>query len=147
MGARLGMIPTWAAVVGAVSLAILAVATLAAAVALALAARAAAGVFKSVRLLAGPAVADLRGLIGGIRAEADALVGASRDIRLRIVRAANAAEERLADLDALVEVVQEEVEDTALDAAATLRNVRRGLHGFRWARRALALVRRRGRTT
>jgi len=141
------MIPTWAAVVGAVSLAIIALATLAVAVALALAARAAAGLFKTVRLLAGPAVSDVRGLVGDIRAEADALVGASRDIRLRIVRAADAAEERLSDLDALAEVVQEEVEDTALAAVATLKNVRRGLHGFRWARRALALARRRGRTS
>jgi H2-forming N5,N10-methylenetetrahydromethanopterin dehydrogenase-like enzyme len=87
----------------------------------------------------------VRHLVGSIRGEADALVGASRDIRLRIVRAADAAEERLADLDALAEVVQEEVEDTALAAAATLRNVRRGLHGFRWARRAL--LRRRGGTS
>jgi hypothetical protein len=71
-------------------------------------------------------------------------VGTSRDIRLRIVKAAEAAEDRLADLDALAEVVQEEVEDTALDAVATLRNVRRGIHGFRWARRLLA--RRRGRS-
>jgi len=128
---------------GAVSLAVIALAALAVAVALALAARAASGLFKSVRLLAGPAVSDVRGLVGDIRAEADALVGTSRDIRLRIVKAADAAEERLADLDALAEVVQAEVEDTTLDAMATLRNVRRGLHGFQWARRALA--RRRGR--
>ena len=137
------MIPTWAAVVGAVSLAVIAVAALAVAVALAFAARAATKLFHAMQQIAGPAVSDVRHLIGGIRAEADALVGTSRDIRLRIVRAADAAEERLSDLDALAEVVQEEVEDTALAAVATLKNVRRGLHGFRWARRALA--RRRGR--
>lgn len=137
------MIPTWAGVVGAVSLAIIALAALTVAAAHVFAARAAIRLFRAVQQLAGPAVSDVRHLIGGIRAEADALVGTSRDIRLRIVKAADAAEDRLADLDALADVVQEEVEDTALDAVATLRNVRRGLHGFRWARRALA--RRRGR--
>ncbi len=53
------------------------------------------------------------------------------------MRAADAAEARLADLDALFEVVQEEVETTALDVAATLRNVRRGLSLLEWGRRAL----------
>jgi len=131
--------------VGAISLAVIALAALTVAVALVFAARAAMGLFRAVQQLAGPALADVRHLVGGIRTEADALVGTSRDIRLRIVKAADAAEERLADLDALAEVVQAEVEDTALDAVATLRNVRRGLHGFQWARRALA--RRRGSTS
>lgn len=126
------------------SLTVIALAALTVAVALVFTALAARRLFNAVRQLAGPAVSDVRQLIGGIRAEADALVGASRDIRLRIVRAADAAEERLSDLDALAEVVQEEVEDTALDAVATLRNVQRGIHGFRWARRLLA--RRRGRS-
>jgi hypothetical protein len=139
------MIPTWAAVAGAVSLVVIALAALTVAAALVFAALAARRLFHAVQMLAGPAVSDVRHLVGNIRAEADALVGTSRDIRLRIVKAAEAAEDRLADLDALAEVVQEEIEDTALDAAATLRNVRRGIHGFRWARRLLA--RRRGRAS
>jgi hypothetical protein len=53
------------------------------------------------------------------------------------VKAADAAEARLADLDALFTVVQEEVEATALDMTATLRKVRRGLSLFEWGRRTL----------
>jgi hypothetical protein len=59
------------------------------------------------------------------------------------VRAADAAEARLADLDALFEVVQEEVEAAALDVAATLRTVRRGLGLLEWGRRALQRGRKR----
>src|SRR2546422_3006737 len=45
----------------------------------------------------------------------------------RSVKAADAAEARLQDLDALLDVVQEEVESAVLDVAATLRGVRRGI--------------------
>ncbi len=137
------MMPTWVGVVTALSLAVIALAAVTVAVASVYAARAGVGLFRAFERTAGPALDDVRHLVGSIRAEADALVGTSRDIRLRIIRAADAAEDRLADLDTLVGVVQEEVEDTALSAAATMRNVRRGLHGFRWVRRALQ--RRRGR--
>src|SRR5216117_2815003 len=106
------MIPSWVAVVTGISLAILA-------------------------HLAGPAVSDVRQLVATIRTEAESLVGTSRELRGRIVKAADAAETRLADLDALFEVVQEEVETTTLDVAATLRNVRRGLSLLEWGRRAL----------
>ena len=60
-----------------------------------------------------------------------------RVLRERIVKAADAAQTRLADLDALFEVVQEEVENTVLDAAASVRMVRRGLSLVDWGRRAL----------
>src|SRR5439155_1161744 len=51
--------------------------------------------------LAGPAVSDVRQLVGTTRTEAETLVGTSRDLRGRIVKAADAAQARLADLDAL----------------------------------------------
>ena len=92
---------------------------------------------RALEQIAGPAIQDVRQLIGTIKGEADALVGTSREIRLRIMRAADAAEHRLSDLDALVEVVQEEMEDTVVDAAATLRNVRRGLSLWQWGRKVL----------
>lgn len=139
------MIPSWAAVVGALSLLAIAVAALVVAVGTTLAASAIREFLRTIRQLAGPALDDVRHLVGNIRHEADALVGTSRDIRLRIVRAADAAEDRLQDLDALVEVVQGEVEDTALDAAAALRGVRRGLSVWRWSRRVLERRRRRRR--
>lgn len=131
------MLPAWVGVVSAISLAIIAAAALVvavASVALALGIRAST---KALEALAGPAIQDVRALIGTIKGEADALVGTSRDIRERIVRAADAAEHRLSDLDALVEVVQDEVEETALDAAATLRNVRRGMSLWQWGRKVL----------
>jgi len=50
----------------------------------------------------------------------------SRAIRQDLDRGVRKVKTRLADLDALYEVVHEEVEDTALDVAARVRSVRRG---------------------
>jgi hypothetical protein len=85
----------------------------------------------------------VRQLVASIRSEAESLVGTSRALRERIVRAAEAAESRLADLDALFEVVQAEVESTVLDVAATVRLLRRGLSLVDWGRRALKRRRKR----
>ena len=139
------MIPTWAAVVTALSLLVIALAAIVvavAAVAAALGIRATLGFF---RQLAAPAVDDVRGLLGVIRTEADALVGTSKDIRLRIVRAADAAEVRMANLAALVDVIQEEADDAALDAAAAVRSVRRGVAAISLGKR-LFTKRRRSRS-
>src|SRR6058998_1815424 len=131
------MIPTWVAVVTGVSLAILAVAAIVIALSSVIAALGVRSFLHLLRELAGPAVSDVRQLVATIRTEAESLVGTSRELRGRIVKAADAAETRLADLDALFEVVQEEVETTTLDVAATLRNVRRGLSVLEWGRRAV----------
>ena len=131
------MLPSWVGVVSAISLAIIALATLVTAGAVTVAALGVQTAVRALKGFAGPAIADVRQLIGSIRTEADALVGTSRDVRQRIVRAVDAAEERLTSLDALAEVVQEELEETALDAAATMRNVRRGLSVWRWSRKLL----------
>src|SRR2546426_2063943 len=131
------MLPTWVGVVSAISLTIIALAALVAAGALLAAALGVRTAVKALKGFAGPAIADVRQLIGSIKTEADALVGASRDVRQRIVRAVDAAEERLTDLDSLAEVMQEELEETALDAAATMRDVRRGLSVWRWSRKLL----------
>src|SRR3989475_8440933 len=111
------MIPTWVAVVTGISLAILALSAIAIAVSSVIAALGVRAFLRVFRELAGPALGDVRQLVTTIRTEADGLVGTSQDLRGRIVRAADAAEARLADLDALFEVVQEEVETTALDVA------------------------------
>ena len=129
------MLPSWVGVVSALSLAVIALAALVGAGAIVTAAVGVRTAVKALKGFAGPAIADVRQLIGSIKHEADALVGASRDVRQRIVRAADAAEERLTDLDALAEVLQDELEETALDAAATMRDVRRGLSVWRWGRR------------
>ena len=131
------MLPTWVGVVSALSLAIIALAALVGALAIIAAALGIRAAVKALKGYAGPAIADVRQLIGAIKNEADALVGASRDVRHRIVRAADAAEERLTSLDTLAEVMQDELEATALDAAATMRDVRRGLSVWRWSRKLL----------
>lgn len=137
------MLPTWVGVVSALSLAIIALAALVCAAAIVAAGLGVRAGVKALRTLAGPAITDVRQLIGSIKSEADAIVDTSRDVRHRIVRAADAAEERLTDLDALAEVMQEELQETALDAAATLQNVRRGLSLWRWSRKVLKRKKRR----
>ena len=129
------MVPTWVGVVMAISLAIIALAALAVAAATA---SAALGMRASLRMLAGPALDDARQLVSTIRAEVDGLAGTSRDLRARVVKAADAAEARLAELDALVDVVQREVESAALDIAATLRTVRRGASLLDLGRRVIS---------
>jgi len=61
-----------------------------------------------------------------IRSEIDGVVETSQDIRTRVRNAADAAEGRLLDLEALLDVLQEEMEETVLDVAAALRTARRG---------------------
>ena len=139
------MIPTWAAVVTALSLLVIALAAIVvafAAVISALGVRATLGFFKQ---LAAPAVDDVRGLLGTIRAEADALVGTSKDIRVKIVQATDAAEVRLSNLAALVDVLQEEADDVALDAAAAVRSVRRGVAAFSLGKRLFGKRKRKSR--
>ena len=131
------MVPTWVGVVSALSLAIIALAALVAAGAIIAAELGVRAAVKALKSFAGPAINDVRQLIGLIKIEADALVGTSRDVRQRIVRAVDAAEERLTSLDALAEVMQEELEETALDAAATMRDVRQGLSVWKWSRKLL----------
>jgi len=131
------MLPAWVGVVSAISLMIIALAALLGGTAIIVAALDVRWALKALKGAAGPAIADVRQLISSIRTEADALVGASRDVRQRIVRAADAAEERLTALDSLAEVMQEELEETAIDAAATMRDVRRGLSVWRFGRKLL----------
>ena len=131
------MLPTWVGVVIALSLGIIALAALVQGAAIIAAAMGVRAAVKALRNFAGPAITDVRQLIASIKIEADAIVGASRDVRHRIVKAADAAEERLTSLDALAEVMQEELEETTIDAAATMRDVRRGLSVWRWSRKLL----------
>lgn len=61
-----------------------------------------------------------------VRNEAGAFAQTSRRVRRKLVRGVDRVEERLTDLETLYDVVHGEVEDAALDVAATLRSVRRG---------------------
>src|SRR5215213_4462032 len=61
-----------------------------------------------------------------VRHEAGALAQVSRRVRRKLVRGVDRVEGKLADLETLYDLVHGEVEDAALDVAATLRSVRRG---------------------
>lgn len=65
---------------------------------------------------------DVVGIVGQ---EASALAHASRRLRRKVERGSERIESRLEDLEALYDVVHEEVEDTALDVAAAMRSLRR----------------------
>ncbi|SRR6266576_1406478 len=120
------MIPTWAAVVSAVSLAVIAVAALAVAAGILAAQRQFARLLSTLESHAGPALQDVQRLVASIRTEAENITGTSKDLRIRIVHAADAAQARLTELDALLDVIQDEVEDATVDFAATVRTIRRG---------------------
>jgi methyl-accepting chemotaxis protein len=128
------MIPTWAAVVGALSLAVIAVAALASGLAVLAAAFGVRSFLQAIRHSAEPVVQDVRQLIGTIRSEADGLAETSRDMRQRIVHAADAAEARLAELGDTLGEAEREIGETAKDVAATARTVRRGVSVWRLGR-------------
>ncbi len=87
-------------------------------------------------------IEDASGVVATVKTEVDGLVDTSKGIRKRAERAAASIDDRLHDIEALVDVVQQEVEDTALDITAALRTTRRGGKLFKRMRRALL---RRGR--
>src|SRR2546429_9817539 len=106
------MIPSWVAVVTGISLAILALAAIAIALSSVIAVLALRAFLRLLEQLAGPAVGDVRQLVGTIRTEAESLVGTPRDLRRRISYAADAAEARLAHLDAVVGIGHADVATT-----------------------------------
>jgi hypothetical protein len=61
-----------------------------------------------------------------VRHEAGAFAQTSRRVRRKVVRGVDRMEHKLSDLETLYDLVHGEVEDAALDVAATLRSVRRG---------------------
>src|SRR5207245_3127577 len=85
------MIPSWVAVVTGISLAILALAAIAIALSSVIAVLALRAFLRLLEQLAGPAVGDVRQLVGTIRTEAESLVGTSRELRGRVGQAAGAA--------------------------------------------------------
>jgi uncharacterized protein YoxC len=77
-----------------------------------------------------------------VRQEAGAFAQTSRRLRRQVVRGADRLQAKLQDLELLYDVVHEEVEDTALDVAATLRSVRQGNGMLGRVRRLLVTGRR-----
>ena len=133
-------VPSWVGPTMAVSLAVMAIAVVAFAGMLAwIALKVIAEVQERKVLLSGvredvqETLASVRTLaeqaqevMGVVRTEAGAFVQTSRRIRRKVNRGVDRVERRLEDLEALYDVIHEEVEDTALDLAASVRRVRRG---------------------
>jgi methyl-accepting chemotaxis protein len=86
------------------------------------------------RVSADPAVASVRKISANVEAISDTVRGEaeelSRSVRRlseRLRQASDRMEERIEDFNALMEVLQEEAEDTFVDTASTARGVRRGI--------------------
>lgn len=132
--------PGWVGPTMAISLAIIAAAILATAVALVLVAfRMAAQVKRVSTVVEGlqddvaqalTAVRRLteqgQDLVVLLRHEAGAFTQTGRRVRRKLVRGVDRIEAKLADLETLYDLVHDEVEDTALDVTAALRSARRG---------------------
>jgi hypothetical protein len=86
--------------------------------------------------------ADAKAMTARLKGELEGFADLSSEARAKLRGAIDTVDGRLKDLDALVEVLQQEAEETALDVAAFVRTVRRSGAVFGAAKRA---VRRRRR--
>ncbi len=125
--------PSWVGPTMAISLVVIALAFAAIGVAVVLMARSATREIRELREEVAPAIAAVRritdagaDLSGDIKEEIQQYLATSRAVREDLARGVLQVKSRLADLDALYEVVHEEVEETALDVAARVRSVRHG---------------------
>lgn len=125
--------PAWIGPTVAISLVVIALAFAAIGVAVALLVRTAIREVRELREEVAPAISAVRritdagaDLSGDIKQEVQEYLATSRAVRRDLERGVYQVKSRLADLDALYEVVHEEVEDTALDVAARVRAVRNG---------------------
>jgi hypothetical protein len=137
VAAAMTPIPGWVAPTVALSLAVIAVCLVAmGGVALALG----LGLRRRSRALAAQLAdvnRDARALAARLRLEIESYADLSADARGRLQGAMSAVQTRLEDLDALADVLQEEVQEAALSAASLLRTVRRSGSVLGAARRAL----------
>ena len=137
---QVGASPEWVGPTMAISLAVLALSFLGLAVAVGVAALKLAGQVRKVSTLVDGLQDDVartlktvRGLTEQgqdlmvlVRHEVGAFAQTARRLRRKTVRAADRVESKLEELETLYDVVHDEVEGAALDAAAALRSVRRG---------------------
>ena len=140
LAVQVGASPEWVGPTMAISLAVLALSFLGLAVAVGLAALKLAGQVRKVSTLVDGLQDDVartlktvRGLTEQgqdlmvlVRHEVGAFAQTARRLRRKTVRAADRVESKLEELETLYDVVHDEVEGAALDAAAALRSVRRG---------------------
>jgi hypothetical protein len=86
---------------------------------------------------------DGRALADAVRIEVTEFTGTSRRLRERVEAGSERLAERLDNLEALYEVVEEEITEAALDLTATIRTIRTGAGWFGRIRRLLGGRRRR----
>jgi hypothetical protein len=117
----------------ALSLLVIALAFAAIGIAVVVMVRSATREIRKLREEAAPAISAVRRmteagaeLSGDVKEEIQEYLATSRAVREDLERGVFQVKSRLADLDALYEVVHEEVEETALDVAARVRSVRNG---------------------
>lgn len=144
------VLPTWVGTVVAISLVIIALSFLSIAVGALIAFKKIQSALKGLDENLVPAFRSIRemadkgkGVVDVVKNEADAIARTSRRLRRRIRSGADRIEERLQDLDALYEVVHEELEEAALSVATLVRTVRTGGGMMRRIRRFLPGARRR----
>jgi uncharacterized protein YoxC len=132
--------PAWVGPTMAISLAVIALSILCAAVVVLIAVSRLAGQVKKI----GAVVEGLQGdvtdgvttvrrlieqaqdLMVVVRNEAGAFAQTSRQLRRKVTKGVDRIEGKLSDLETLYDLVHDEVEDAALDVAAALRSARRG---------------------
>ncbi len=115
-------IPAWTLTVIAISTAVIAILLVVVAVAAAVAFRQLGARLEEQQQM----LHEGRELLGLLKGEIEAVVRTSRGVRKAVVRGVRRTREKLLDLEALYDVVHDEVEETALDVASTLRGFRRG---------------------
>jgi uncharacterized protein YoxC len=135
-----GTVHSWVGPVMAISLAIIALSFLSIAAALAFTALKLSGQIRKIATIVdglqdevGRTLKTVRRLTEQgqdvmvlVRHEAGAFAQTARRLRRKTVRAVDRVETKLQELETLYDVVHDEVENAALDAAAALRSVRRG---------------------
>ena len=130
-------IPAWVAPTIAIALAVMAVCLLAmggVAIALGLGLRART---RALSAQLANLTADARAVADRLKVEIEGYVDLSGDARAKLKGALDAVQTRLEDLDSLADVLQDEIEETALSAASLLRTVRRSGAVLGAARRAV----------
>ena len=138
-----GVTPDWVGPTVAISLVVIAVSLLGAAVAVAVGVLRIAGETRKLSAMIQGHQEDVtqtitaarrlteqgQDLVLLLRQEVGAFTQTSRRVRRKLVRGVDSIETKLADLETLYDLVHDEVEDTALDVAAALRTSRQG-HGM-----------------
>jgi uncharacterized protein YoxC len=147
--------PVWVGPTMAISLAIIALSILGVAAALGIAALRLSGQARKIGTMVNGLQDDVaqtlkavrrlteqaQDLMVLVRHEAGAFAQTSRRVRRKLVRGVDRVEEKLTELETLYDLVHGEVEDAALDVAATLRSVRRGNGMLGRVRRLLVAAR------